>query len=278
MKLDDEIRQVREKYWETEKQAAAQMPVVLLVEGDDDRDIVEEVLARRARYWDQRVKIVVAGGRAQVIQRMRPGSTFPNAYGFVDRDTWSVGEVNTQRRQNNDRLYVTEGWCMENLFFRPDFLQKFNPQISGIVDSHRDSWLRAGAFWWATQRAREAQQTWQETLQWSRYYGTPHPDLDLSSSERLEKSLTQCIPAPVREDVRLDFNAIAGAFEKRMNDVLKLIKSQQWQIGVHGKCAFEKILVPLLETHYPRQDPDKSPKNWRKELASHSEFGRPGPF
>ncbi len=276
MKLDDEIRKVHDKYWDTEQQAARQT-AVLLVEGDDDRDVVEGMISRRAPYWDQRLKIVVAGGRRTVIQRMGLQSTFPAAYGLVDRDTWSNDEVDAQRA-NNARLYFTEGWCIENIFLRPDFLRQYDARIAEMVAAERESWVRAGAFWWTVQRVREAQQGWQERLEWSKYYGAPHPNLEFSSQHALMQTLAQRIPDSVCKDVRLDFAAIAETFQMRLEYVLNLPVIHQWQVGVHGKCVFEKVLKPLLEIrHTPRNQQD-SKISWRGKLALHPALGRPAPF
>lgn len=277
MILDDEIRQVHEKYWDTEKQAAALIPSVILVEGDDDRNVVEGMLERKTRHWEQWIKIVVAGGRKQVIQRIGPNSTFPNAYGLVDRDTWSDDEVNAQRKKN-PRLHVTAGWCIENLFFQPDFLQRFDARIADAVAAERESWLRAGAFWYALQRVREAHQLWYETLEWSKHYGTPHPDLDFSSPQKLVETLTQRVPVKLCNDVRLDFKDVANTFEQRLDFVLKLPLAQQWQVGIHGKCAFDQLLKPLLDRFLPPQDPKGRRMTWREKLAETPALGRPAPL
>ena len=72
--LDRDIQQVHETYWESQK-LAANRKSVLLVEGDDDRDVVETFLERRSRTFAARVRVVPAGGRSRVLARMR--SHFP---------------------------------------------------------------------------------------------------------------------------------------------------------------------------------------------------------
>ena len=80
------VDDLRESYWETQV-AAAENKTVLLVEGDDDRDVLEAFLARRSATFQTRVRVVPAGGRERVLQRMK--TSFPRAFALVDRDTWT---------------------------------------------------------------------------------------------------------------------------------------------------------------------------------------------
>jgi hypothetical protein len=262
--LDEPIRKVHQKYWDDEEQAARGKEV-LLVEGDDDRDVIQEILPRS---WDRRLRIVVAGGRANVLKRMGKDSTFPTAFGFVDRDVWTDAEVE-EHRLNNPRLYVTRGWCIENLFFERGFLQQIDPPIVDRVLAEKERWLEAGAFWWALQRTREAYNQWQEALKWT--YGKPRDDLLIDSAQSIVASLSEKIPDSIRQRSRLDLDAVAESTMRRLEYIHAQPDALQWQMGVHGKAAFNELLVPALPTL------DKN-DSWRKKLARMPALGRPAPF
>lgn len=256
--LDREVGLLHSRYWDTEREAARGKQAVL-VEGDDDRELVEELLRQRRTTWQTRVRVVVAGGRARVLERR---TLFPDAHMLVDRDTWTDVEIPA-----HDNLHVTAGWCLENLFLDPDFLHRHYPDIAPAITAARDTWVRAGALWWTLQRAREAQQRWQSHLGWT--YGAPRSDLDLSSSSTLHSSLAQKIPTAIQTTASLDIKALADAFELRLQTILALPEREQWQRGVHGKEAFRRLLLPALQTAHGH-------RNWRIELAS--KLQRPPPF
>ncbi len=240
VELDRKMQRLHESYWESQRLAAGRK-TVLLVEGDDDRDVIEVFLERRSPTFAARVRVVSAGGRARVLARMK--QFFPMAYALVDRDTWTDTEVAAYRHAE-PRLYVTEGWCLENVFFDPNMLRRHDARVAEAVSSQREDWVRSGAFWWTLQRAREAQQRWQEDLNWS--YGSLRKDLDLGSAQSLADSLNQKIREEVRRDSTLDVAAVADMFAARCAEVLSLSEAQQWQVGVHGKSAFSELLVPAL--------------------------------
>jgi hypothetical protein len=262
--LDQKIQVLHETYWEDEREAARGKTVVL-VEGDDDRDMLDAVFRQRRKTWETRVRIVVAGGRQRVIERM--SSTFPAAYGLVDRDTWTDEEVVLQQEENPDRLFVTTGWCLENVFFDPHWLEAHYPKVMPEVAHERERWVRAGALWWVLQRTREAQQRWQDCLVWS--YGAPSDDLDLGSAPALVDSLRRRIPEEVRTGARLDFDALANGFARRCDEILALSEAEQWRLGIHGKRAFRKLLIPALQRAHGQ-------RIWGIELAR--DIGTPAPI
>lgn len=266
VQLDRDVQSVHERYWENQKLAAG-VKSVLLVEGDDDRDVVETFLQRRSPSFATRVRVVPAGGRARVLARLHttfPRATHPNAYGLVDRDTWTDDEV-AAHKSMEPRLFVTEGWCLENAFFGLDALRRCNPGVEVHVSAQREPWVRAGALWWALQRMRDAQQRWQDALDWT--YGALRPDLDLGSAEALAESLKQRISDDLRQSAALDVEVVAEAFAARRDHMLALTESQQWQIGVHGKRAFKELLTPAQAT---------TPGRLRLDLAEQME--RPAPI
>lgn len=254
--LEPHIQALHSRYWDGEKESARGKQV-LLVEGDDDREVVEELLLQRRVTWQTKVRVVVAGGRKRVLERR---DIFPHAHMLVDRDTWTDAECPPD-------VYVTAGWCLENLFLEPEFLHAFDPQIATTVAEAREPWVRAGALWWTLQRAREAHQDWQTALGWT--YGAPRDDLDLSSATTVRESLATKIPQHLQDAVSLDLAILADAYDRRLQQVLALPEPQQWQRGVHGKEAFRRLLHPLLQAAH-------GPRNWRALLAG--KLRRPPPF
>jgi Protein of unknown function (DUF4435) len=266
VQLDRDVQRLHDRYWEDQRLAAGRKSV-LLVEGDDDRDVIETFLQRRAATFETRVRVIPAGGRARVIARLKhtfPRDAHPNAYGLVDRDTWTDEEEATQIAAE-PRLFVTEGWCLENVFFGPGAIRLCNDGVPAHLAQERERWVRAGALWWALQRAREAQQIWQEALGWS--YGAPRADLDLGTAHALAESLKQKIPEDLRRTATLDVEVVAEAFARRSAEVLALSEDQQWRIGVHGKCAFSGLLVPAQRS---------TPQALRLHLAER--IDRPAPI
>lgn len=259
--LDHEVLRLQASYWDGQLAAAKQKSVVL-VEGDDDRDVIEIFLKRRAPTFETRVRVVPCGGRERVLARMK--STFPHALALVDRDTWTDAEV-AARRLAEPRLYVTGGWCLENAFFSPDALRWLAAPAAAQVAGAREQWVRAGALWWTLQRAREAQQRWQEALGWT--YGSARADLALESGEALANSLAQRIPPEVRREAQLDVDAVVATFTQRCTEVLALPDAEQWRIGVHGKQAFAELLVQAMHS---------TPRAARLDLAE--QIDRPSPI
>ena len=267
MDIDREIQGVHDRYWDVQSQRALGK-TVLLVEGDDDRIVIEGILNARRRTWQTSVSVSVAGGRKQVLSRLSD-HRFRHAYGLIDRDTWTRVEVTEQMREHPN-LYVTEGWCIENLFLDPAWLEERYPSSASRIAPERERWVRAGALWWTLQRAREGQQRWQEALRWT--YGEPRADIDTSSPEALTGALVQAISQQTRDAARFDVDAIAETFDRRCREVLALPQHEQWRVGVHGKVAFTQLLVPAL----PQGAYQMSATDRLVDLADH--LGRPPPF
>lgn len=260
--LEREVQEIHGRYWDDQREAARGKSVVL-VEGDDDADLVGAIFRHRKRTWEASVRIVVAGGRSRVLERL---GMFPGAHGLVDRDTWSDDDVARVRREYPG-LHVTEGWCIENVFLSPRWIRTYNSRVAAALARERERWVRAGALWWSLQRARDAQQRWQDALGWS--YGSPHDRLDTSSGATLTATLLQLIPEDVRRGASFDVDDVSRAFEERCGYVLSLDEEQQWRVGVHGKCGFNRLLVPALQA-------ESGQRAWRVELAPR--VGRPAPL
>jgi len=259
--IDDQVRRIVDAYWDNEVEAAKRHHVVL-VEGDDDRAILEMILSGIRRSWETRVRVVVAGGRENVLSRMQ--GTFPNALALVDRDTWTDEEIEVLRKERPS-LHVTRGWCIENLFFDRKLLERYGDSVVAILDRERERWVRAGALWWCLQRRREAMQAWQSALRWT--YGQPRDDLKLTSGSDLADSFARLVSEDLRRGAGLDLGAIVDDFERRVDEVLRLPEDEQWSVGVHGKEAFNQVLVPALVAARTRSAAQGQRLDWRVELA-----------
>lgn len=261
--VDEQINRLRDSYWEEETRAAANKTVVL-VEGDDDKRVLEALLRRRSRTFETRVRVVAAGGRKQVLAA---ASRFPRSpvHLLVDRDTWTEQDIAQHARPE---LYVTAGWCLENLFLEPAFLHAYDPRVATAIAAARESWVRAGAFWWTLQRMRERQQRWHEAL--GGVFGAPHPSLAVGTAHELTVALSKLLNAADLADADLDLASFARDYERCLAELLALPEAEQWR-HVHGKTAFKLLLVPTLETGRSHQD-------WRVALTQHIAFPPPAPF
>lgn len=258
MKLDDEIRQTHDRYWTREQNQALQKTVIL-VEGEDDRSTLEVILdATRGPRWRARVHIVAAGGHKKVLEKR---VLFPHSHGLIDRDVCSDHEVDSLRT-NDVFLHITHGWCLENVFLDPTFLQKHFPHVFADISNSRERWVRAGAVWWTLQRAHERYHRWWDTLR-SSPYGQPRDDFDPSTATEFSARF------PVAPATPVNVAELAQEFESRLHAVEAMSDADQWRLGVHGKEAFRHLLVPSLERRI-------GGANWRKKLADI--IGRPAPL
>jgi len=236
--LSREIEATRDSYWERERQAARNT-TVLLVEGDDDKAVIEEILRRRRATFPSQVSVVVAGSRKNVLAGAR---LFPRhaIHLLVDGDTWTDHDVHEQRQQQGQTpLHVTSGWCIENIFLAPAFLTGYATEIAERLEHERETWVRA-----------------------------PHPSLDVSSADRLARSLTDLLKGDAAEaDLHID--SLADSFEDRVSEILALPVPEQWQ-HVHGKRVFDQIVAPMLVASRGAR------VSWRVALAGL--IGRPPPL
>jgi hypothetical protein len=233
MKLDAAITEVHEKYWDAEKQAAIGK-TVLLVEGEDDRGVVEAVLEKSVRGWATHFRIVAAGGFKKVIGKK---TLFPRHYLLIDRDTRTDEQIATLRSEESS-LYVTEGWCIENLFLAPTFVATLGDvSLTNRIEAERERWVRAGALWWTLQRAREASQRWWDKIWPAGDYGMPRDGCEPASAADFRAYFAAVAPLSV------DIASLAREFEARLEHAQAMSPADQWRVGVHGKAAFNHLFA-----------------------------------
>lgn len=229
MRFDREIERIHQKYWDAEVQAAIGK-TVLLVEGEDDRAVVESVLDAFVRGWAARFRVVAAGSAKNVFRKR---TLFSNRYLLIDRDTQTDAEI-AALRHDEGALYVTDGWCLENIFLDPHFVAAFgDASLTNQLERERERWVRAGALWWTLQRAREASQRWWDSLWAGGHYGRPREGCDPTSAEDFRALFAAIAP------LNVDIERLAVDFAGRLDEVLKMSPVEQWRVGVHGKAAFK---------------------------------------
>ena len=70
-----------------------------------------------------------------------------------------------------------------------------------------------------------------------------------SSPKQVSRSAwNQKIPEAVRRATSFDSTSVAAEFAQRCDEILGLPEARQWLIGVHGKRAFNDLLVVALRS------------------------------
>ena len=251
-----EAEQHISRYWEAE-QAKCANKIAVIVEGDDDKTVIEAFLARRSRRWSTGVHVVAAGGRTSVLSAM---GRIPGSFGVVDRDAWDDKEVDAQVLTLGGRLFVTAGWCLENSLIAGGSTS-LPSGMEADFSAVRDAWVKAGALWWSLQRARDAFNLWQEGMGWT--YGRPRPDLDTASRAALLGSLRLLISTSAQTASNLDLDAVLDRYEARLGELQAVPPARQWLIGVHGKRALNELVLPKLVAGAPTPV-----SGWRAYLAT----------
>lgn len=226
MNIDSQIGELWTKHWENHRETARNKNI-LLVEGESDQALLESFFKIKRRRFLTYLHIIPCGGRNNVLKKL---SYFPNAFALVDRDTWQEDEIERHQKSHNEKLFVTEGWCIENLFLSSSLLKE-HPTLNEM----REEWVKYGAFWWVLQRTRDAYNQWQEQINWGDHYGGPPQYIDLRSLKTLEDGIDRI------QINTIDKHHILDDYQHRLDDVLSWSEEDQWKTGVHGKKALKSI-------------------------------------
>lgn len=223
-------------------QAAAGKPHVLVVEGADDRAFFDALFTHVAPAWPSQIAVVHAEGRGKALKWTQTGGPFAQAHCFVDRDVWTPSEV-AQRKAAHGRLFVTDGWCIENLVVMLASQGHFGEGLLAKLAQDRDSWVRAGSFGWVWQR-------WQDEITAmveGQSFAMPG-HLDLRSGDALHAGLTARLGAAHQGPV----GELVGRWEKRLYTMLQLTEAEQWRQAVHGKKYMRDQLKSRLAKERPK--------------------------
>lgn len=227
---------------------------VLVVEGEDDKRFFEALFDLRRPTWPLTHSVVAADGRWRALSwttaeaKNGPPGRFSHAHCYVDRDVWTNFEV-ASRTAAHGRLFVTDGWCIENLVVMLASQGHFDgSNIQGVPHSagqerDRDAWVRAGSFGWVWQR-------WQDELSAlvpRQRFAVPGT-LALSDEDTLRADLSARLGAahqgPVEELVK--------RWAARLAEVQALDGAEQWRQAVHGKKYMRERLKQRLASLRPR--------------------------
>ncbi len=148
-KASERISQIRtEKVGDSNKR-------ILLVEGESDKDAISIFLTTKYPEWEQKWILEAAGNKKQVIDLLRNENDW---VGLIDKDEWTASEIKEKTDVLNN-LLVLPRFCLESYLVEPAELWSALPEkqrikfqngfseFSGIIDGHKDNWLRHAALW-----------------------------------------------------------------------------------------------------------------------------------
>ncbi len=240
---------------------------VLLVEGHDDRSLIEAVLGAHTTTWATSIAVIACGGRNKVrraLERQRlPYGTHVSSplHGLVDRDTWTNAEL-AEVTTAIPSLHITEGWCAENYFFSHGVWGQLvsssddREHVQAALNAARPQWVAAGVWWTLTQRHNEVLSLFRSN---STGYGRPLAGVNLLDPTevtthliRLDEIYTASAPCKIEEE-----------FKAHLRHAQGLSAAEQWIHHVHGKEAFKQVLVPALNAQLGQ----RSARHWRVTLG-----------
>ncbi|EYF02594.1 DUF4435 domain-containing protein [Chondromyces apiculatus] len=230
---------------------------LLLVEGDDDKDVVEQLFEQVEPLWMTKVHVGVAGDRGKVLRKLEK---HPDWYGLVDRDVWDEADVQ-QQTSALPGLKVTEAWCIESYFCEPGLLETALGLPAGSVQQpitpQVDGWLCYGAIWWTLQRWRES---FAAALPSSDF---GHPAKDACHPVQDEPTLRKRLDGCQASLHSIPTDQIVAAIQARLREIDALAVAGKLEKGIHGKRFFKEVIVPALN----KADSQREADEWRRIVA-----------
>lgn len=254
--LTQGIDNLRSSYWDTITQASAGRRL-LLVEGDDDKRVVEQLLEAISPFWTTKAHVAAAGDRGKVLDKLTANRDW---FGLVDRDVWDDAQVAAEKAQLPN-LEVTRGWCIENHFCHPADVERAlaldQGTIQAEVDRVVDGWIRYGSIWWTLQRVRED-------------IAARLPSLKLGHPVEAPCDLDQDARA-LRQGLQ-GYQALFGA--RTVDTLIEEIRARKSELdalpardrieqGLHGKRFFREVIARALSRVRGPQNAD----DWRDKVA-----------
>jgi hypothetical protein len=237
---------------------------VLLVEGIDDKQILQILLDRFHTGWERKWAVEVASKKSMVLEILR---LEPDWIGLVDKDEWDEAE---QQRQCDalPNLLILPRFCMESYLVIPAELWRAIPvarqagvgggfgQFEARLTRDIRRYVRHGVLWhvvtplWSGLRAR-------------------------GFKEVLASDSAQCVAA-VQDDQEilrvltewdeyLNPNALFDTFQRLLQQVTAMPVESQLAGWVHGKTFWREVVNPGMNELFG-QMPDK---NRRKKIFEH---------
>lgn len=234
---------------------------VLVVEGEDDRMVVESILDKTAPgTWALSWCVGVAHGKQNVLRIVDDQTTW---LGLVDRDEWSENGANQAAADpaRVGRLFVLPRFCMESYFIQPDELwtalplpQRSSvaggvPTLEASIDGNLNSWRRHGALWHAVNPLWDG----------LRALGFKEALLDLHNAQN-----DRVIQNTLRDWHHfLDPTRVFSEFQNNLAAARAAGAQEQFRKWIHGKQFFRREIVPALNSLIG----PKSADDWYRDLS-----------
>ena len=223
---------------------------VLAVEGDDDKKVYRswlEKLAPRGPSFTDRLVIVDAGGRDQVLQGLiwyRDLATPPSGelFGLVDRDEWDAEAV-AAKQAAIPRLLVNERrHCVESYFIDPSQIEAallakndalyrpHIPAIRGVIESECEAWVDHWALWVTMCRVSRR-------LSEELFPGHFHDQVPLPNDAEIEDRLQAWAGI-------VDAGATIEAFRQVRDAARARPAAEQFRGCIHAKKFLTRVVVP----------------------------------
>jgi hypothetical protein len=252
--IDKRTSQLWDTHWRDIEQARANKKLVL-VEGDDDKLVLEALLRSRDPLFTSKVYVGVAGDRNRVLKRLQK---YRDTYGLVDRDTWNDSDI-VDAKSTRPMLRVTTGWCIENHFCMPNALSAalnidlalLNREIAIAIPE----WYRYCAIWWIVHRFRD------DLLKSLPNADCGHPANDPCPDEATLRARLGHYGS-LLPNMAVDH--IVAAVAQRERDVAAIASvEERMEKAIHGKLFFKEVVVGVLN----RQLRQRDTASWRVEIA-----------
>lgn len=241
-------------HWDEIHQASKNRRL-LLVEGDDDKAVVEELLRTLDPLWQGKVHVGAAGDRDKVLGKVAKKA---DVLGLVDRDVWDEEDV-TQRATAN--LVITSGWCMENHFCAPAPLEAMFSlpagSLVGPVEAAANGWIAHGSIWWTVQRLRNRIGAALPSI----HLG--HPGKDSGALIADESELRRHLSGYVSVLGSSSVDHLIQAIQDRHRAISSLPLAEAIERGIHGKRFFMEVISPSLSRVIGQRDAT----SWRNIIA-----------
>lgn len=245
-----------------QQQVAATGVRALVVEGEDDRMVVEAWLDRIALgTWETRWCVGVANGKQNALRIVDDQVTW---LGLVDRDEWSENAANAASQAPGlaGRLHVLPRFSMESYFIDPAEVWAALPAVQqqsvngghqaleAEIISDLDSWLRHGALWHAVNPLWDGLRAlgFKETL--------------LNHANAQNDVLIRQTLADWHQI--LEPQAIFNEFQIHLTAARAAGRQEQFRRWIHGKRFFRERVVPALNQHLGQ----KSADDWYRDLST----------
>lgn len=244
-----------------QEQVAATGVRVLVVEGIDDKRVVEAFLDKISPgTWETRWCVGIAGNKQNVLRILDNQVTW---LGLVDRDEWSENAATSAAgvASRAGRLHVLPRFCMESYFINPHEIWTALPAVQqqaiqggeATLDAEikvgLESWLRHGALWHAVNPL------------WDGLHSRGFKDRLLDHANAQDDALIRQTLADWHQF--LDPQRIFADFQTHLTAASAAGEEEQFRRWVHGKRFFNQKVVPTLN-HLLIQ---KSADDWSRDLS-----------